>query len=114
MAAPPRNPHAPKPKSRSNDKPWSQSRIRRATGLLKIVSNPTRLEILVLLGVEDRAVSALAKEIAGVSSQAISHNLSFLRVAGLIDSNVSRTARIYRLTDFGGRVVRAVGGLSGA
>ena len=60
--------------------------IRRVADLLKQVSDPTRLQVLMLLNEKERNVSELCADLGTQSQPAVSHHLALLRVSGLIES----------------------------
>ena len=53
--------------------------IRRVADLLKQVSDPTRLQILMLLAEKERNVSELCSDLGTQSQPAVSHHLALLR-----------------------------------
>ena len=58
---------------------------RRASILLKHVSDPTRLQVILILSEGERHVGALCAQLSQ-SQPAVSHHLALLRVSGLIES----------------------------
>jgi ArsR family transcriptional regulator, arsenate/arsenite/antimonite-responsive transcriptional repressor len=66
--------------------PRPSPEIRRVADLLKQVSDPTRLQVLMLLNEKERNVSELCADLGTQSQPAVSHHLALLRVSGLIES----------------------------
>jgi DNA-binding transcriptional ArsR family regulator len=75
-------------------------RIQRAAGLLKHVSDPTRLQVISLLSERERHVGGLCEELTQ-SQPAVSHHLTLLRLGGLIDRRRQGKNNFYSLTDTG-------------
>lgn len=72
--------------------------IDQALLLFHMLSNPTRFNILFLLSVEDMNVKELERRI-GQSQSAISHQLTLMRNAKLVQSIRIGRKRYYRLQD---------------
>ncbi|WZO97867.1 metalloregulator ArsR/SmtB family transcription factor [Isosphaeraceae bacterium EP7] len=83
------------------------SEVRRVADLLKQVSDPTRLQILLLLAEKERNVSELCSDLGTQSQPAVSHHLALLRHGRLIEPRRSGKHNFYYLTD-GGRDLTAV------
>ena len=64
--------------------------------VFEVVSEPNRRRILDLLVTGERPVGELVGELS-VSQPAVSKHLRVLREAGLVDSRVDGTRRLYRL-----------------
>jgi DNA-binding transcriptional ArsR family regulator len=75
--------------------------IRRAADLLKQVSDPTRLQVLMLLNERERNVSELCSELGTQSQPAVSHHLALLRHGRLIEPRRSGKHNFYGLTEAG-------------
>ena len=75
--------------------------IRRAADLLKQVSDPTRLQVLMLLNDKERNVSELCSELGTQSQPAVSHHLALLRHGRLIEPRRSGKHNFYGLTEAG-------------
>ena len=58
--------------------------VRRVAELLKQVSDPTRLQVLMLLSEKERNVTELCADLGTQSQPAVSHHLALLRHGGLI------------------------------
>jgi DNA-binding transcriptional ArsR family regulator len=84
------------------------SEIRRVADLLKQVSDPTRLQVLMLLSVKERNVSELCSDLGSQSQPAVSHHLALLRHGRLIEPRRSGKHNYYGLTDAGRELARVV------
>jgi DNA-binding transcriptional ArsR family regulator len=83
---------------------------RRASTLLKHVSDPTRLQVILILAEGERHVGALCQQL-GQSQPAVSHHLALLRHGGIITPRRQGKNNFYSLTDTGGDLARVVQGL---
>jgi DNA-binding transcriptional ArsR family regulator len=84
--------------------------VQRAATLLKQVSDPTRLQVILMLSEGERHVGALSDELSQ-SQPAVSHHLALLRHGGLIAPRRQGKNNYYGLTDSGeelAQVVKAV------
>ncbi len=77
------------------------SEIRQAADLLKQVSDPTRLQVLMLLTEKERNVSELCADLGTQSQPAVSHHLALLRHGRLIEPRRSGKHNYYYLTEAG-------------
>jgi DNA-binding transcriptional ArsR family regulator len=84
----------------------------RAAILLKQVSDPTRLQVILMLGEGEKHVGALCEEL-GQSQPATSHHLALLRHGGLIAPRRQGKNNFYALTEMGERLATVVGDLMG-
>lgn len=66
--------------------------------ILKILSNPKRLELIHLLGEGPREVGRLAEEL-GISQPNVSQHLAMMRSAGLVEAERDGREVRYRLSD---------------
>src|ERR1700748_3848967 len=82
--------------------------IRRVADLLKQVSDPTRLQVLMLLNEKERNVSELCADLGTQSQPAVSHHLALLRHGRLIEPRRSGKHNFYGLTDAGRELARVV------
>ena len=82
-------------------------RAQQASILLKHVSDPTRLRIILLLAEGERHVGALC-EVLDHSQPATSHHLALLRHAGMIAARRQGTNNFYALTEPGERLASIV------
>ena len=101
----------PKPKTKSSKAPVQQrpsSEIRQAADLLKQVSDPTRLQVLMLLTEKERNVSELCSDLGTQSQPAVSHHLALLRHGRLIEPRRSGKHNFYYLTDSGRDLAKIV------
>src|SRR5579872_4595178 len=73
--------------------------IRRVAELLKQVSDPTRLQVLMLLSEKERNVSELCADLGSQSQPAVSHHLALLRHGRLIEPRRAGKHNFYGLTD---------------
>lgn len=83
--------------------------IRRVADLLKQVSDPTRLQVLMLLNEKERNVSELCADLGTQSQPAVSHHLALLRHGRLIEPRRSGKHNFYGLTEAGRELARVVG-----
>ncbi len=97
--------------SKSVQRPSSQ--IRQAADLLKQVSDPTRLQVLMLLTVKERNVSELCADLGTQSQPAVSHHLALLRHGRLIEPRRSGKHNFYYLTDAGRELAAVVNNIVG-
>jgi DNA-binding transcriptional ArsR family regulator len=74
-----------------------QSRAKRATGLLKAMSNPVRLLVLCQLAEGEKSVGELEK-VVDVSQSALSQHLALLRSRGIVASRRAGQTIFYSLT----------------
>jgi len=73
-----------------------QSRAKRATGLLKAMSNPVRLMVLCQLAEGEKSVGEL-EQVVDVSQSALSQHLALLRSRGLVASRRAGQTIYYSL-----------------
>ncbi len=108
---------ATKSKSSRSSKAAAQTRpsaqIRQAADLLKQVSDPTRLQVLMLLTEKERNVSELCADLGTQSQPAVSHHLALLRHGRLIEPRRSGKHNYYYLTDAGRELADVVHSLVG-
>lgn len=83
--------------------------IRRVADLLKQVSDPTRLQVLMLLNEKERNVSELCTDLGTQSQPAVSHHLALLRHGRLIEPRRAGKHNFYGLTDAGRELARVIG-----
>jgi DNA-binding transcriptional ArsR family regulator len=82
--------------------------IRRVADLLKQVSDPTRLQVLMLLAQKERNVSELCADLGTQSQPAVSHHLALLRHGRLIEPRRAGKHNFYGLTDAGRELAKVV------
>ncbi len=87
--------------------------IRRVADLLKQVSDPTRLQVLMLLNDKERNVSELCSDLGTQSQPAVSHHLALLRHGRLIEPRRSGKHNFYGLTDAGRELAQVVNTIVG-
>jgi DNA-binding transcriptional ArsR family regulator len=73
---------------------------RRASVLLKHVSDPTRLQVILILSEGERHVGALCEQLSQ-SQPAVSHHLALLRHGGIIAPRRQGKNNFYSLTETG-------------
>jgi len=73
---------------------------RRASILLKHVSDPTRLQVILILSEGERHVGALCAQLSQ-SQPAVSHHLALLRHGGIIAPRRQGKNNFYSLTETG-------------
>jgi DNA-binding transcriptional ArsR family regulator len=83
---------------------------RRASVLLKHVSDPTRLQVILILSEGERHVGALCDNLSQ-SQPAVSHHLALLRHGGIIAPRRQGKNNFYSLTDTGDALAHVVQGL---
>src|SRR5258708_4853728 len=93
-------------KSAQSSRPSPQ--IRQAADLLKQVSDPTRLQVLMLLTEKERNVSELCADLGTQSQPAVSHHLALLRHGRLIEPRRSGKHNFYYLTHAGKELASVV------
>jgi DNA-binding transcriptional ArsR family regulator len=86
----------------------SPSEIRRVAELLKQVSDPTRLQVLMLLSEKERNVTELCSDLGTQSQPAVSHHLALLRHGRLIEPRRAGKHNFYALTDAGRQLAQVV------
>ena len=80
---------------------------RRASILLKHVSDPTRLQVILILAEGEQHVGSLCEQL-GQSQPAVSHHLALLRHGGVIAPRRQGKNNFYSLTDKGDDLSRVV------
>ena len=83
------------------------SLARRASILLKHVSDPTRLQVILILSDGERHVGALCAQLSQ-SQPAVSHHLALLRHGGIIAPRRQGKNNFYSLTDTGTDLAKVV------
>jgi len=87
--------------------------VRRVAELLKQVSDPTRLQVLLLLGEKERNVTELCADLGSQSQPAVSHHLALLRHGRLIEPRRSGKHNYYALTEAGRELAKVVESIVG-
>lgn len=72
--------------------------IQEAANLFKVLGDPTRLSILVLLSKDEENVSAIGKKL-GIEQSNVSHQLKLLRKHQLVKSRRDGKSKIYAPDD---------------
>jgi DNA-binding transcriptional ArsR family regulator len=97
----------------ADPKAASMAKIRQAAMLLKQVSDPTRLQVLMLLTEKERNVSELCADLGTQSQPAVSHHLALLRHGRLIEPRRSGKHNFYYLTEAGRELAQVVNTIVG-
>jgi DNA-binding transcriptional ArsR family regulator len=79
----------------------------RASILLKHVSDPTRLQVILILAEGEQHVGALCEHLSQ-SQPAVSHHLALLRHGGIIAPRRQGKNNFYSLTDKGDNLAKVV------
>ena len=87
--------------------------VRRVAELLKQVSDPTRLQVLMLLSEKERNVSELCADLGTQSQPAVSHHLALLRHGRLIEPRRVGKHNFYGLTDGGRELAKVIDSVVG-
>ncbi len=93
--------------------PRPAAEIRRVAELLKQVSDPTRLQVLMLLSERERNVTELCTDLGSQSQPAVSHHLALLRHGRLIEPRRAGKHNFYALTDAGRQLAAVVNSVVG-
>ena len=80
---------------------------REASIMLKHVSDPTRLQVILILAEGEQHVGALCDQLAQ-SQPAVSHHLALLRHGGIIAPRRAGKNNVYSLTDKGKLLAKVV------
>jgi DNA-binding transcriptional ArsR family regulator len=91
----------------------SIAEIRRVAELLKQVSDPTRLQVLMLLSEKERNVTELCTDLGTQSQPAVSHHLALLRHGRLIEPRRAGKHNFYGLTEAGRELAKVVNAVVG-
>src|SRR6476659_11441184 len=111
----PSKPSAPRTPSKSKAIKAADQRsqqARRASILLKHVSDPTRLQVILILSEGERHVGALCDQLSQ-SQPAVSHHLALLRHGGIITPRRQGKNNFYGLTETGEELAKVVHNLMG-
>ncbi len=104
---------APKAPSKSKAVKAADQRsqqAKRASILLKHVSDPTRLQVILILADGEQHVGALCSQLSQ-SQPAVSHHLALLRHGGIIAPRRQGKNNFYSLTEIGTELAHVVKGL---
>lgn len=99
------NSESASPASGTHVRDPDQARLRAATGVFALLSDPTRLHLLWLLAQDEADVGSLAERVTA-SRTAVSQHLAKLRLAGLVETRRQGRHVHYSLRD--GHVRRLV------
>jgi DNA-binding transcriptional ArsR family regulator len=95
------------PARKSKEAEQRHQQARRASVLLKHVSDPTRLQVILTLVEGEQHVGALCAQLSQ-SQPAVSHHLALLRHGGIITPRRQGKNNIYSLTETGADLARIV------
>lgn len=109
MVPPPSERSASESAGKKGERFKTSAAIRQVSEVLRLMSNPDRLKLLLILANGDRAVSDLLTDFPGQTEQFISRHLRLLRRGRLVDDRPVKTFRVYSLTDLGRNLIRAIG-----
>src|SRR4051812_16736765 len=93
--------------TKAKDSGQRLKQAQRAATLLKQVSDPTRLQVILMLSEGERHVGALSENL-NQSQPAVSHHLALLRHGGIIAPRRQGKNNFYALTDTGEELARVV------
>ncbi len=113
VSGPSSKPAAPRTPTKSKATKAADQRsqqARRASILLKHVSDPTRLQVILILSEGEQHVGALCSQLSQ-SQPAVSHHLALLRHGGIISPRRQGKNNFYSLTDTGTDLSVVVKGL---
>lgn len=99
-------------KQSSSKASYTLAGVKRASVLLKQVSDATRLQILLLLSDAEHNVGAICNELGGQSQPAVSHHLAKLRDGRLIEPRREGKNNVYMLTEEGRLLAHTVKSLT--
>jgi DNA-binding transcriptional ArsR family regulator len=108
-APPTRTPKTGRPKrptERDRDRRFRE--VQRAANLLKQVSDPTRLQVLLILDEGERCVTEICADLGIQSQPAVSHHLALLRHGGLIAPRRMGKNTFYEISPEGESLVKVV------
>jgi DNA-binding transcriptional ArsR family regulator len=94
-------------KARAKEANYRFMQAKRASILLKHVSEPTRLRVIMILADGERHVGSLCEDL-GQSQPAVSHHLALLRHGGIITPRRQGKNNFYSLTSTGDDLAHAV------
>jgi DNA-binding transcriptional ArsR family regulator len=98
---------APRPTKVQKEAASRLKQAQRAAVLLKQVSDPTRLLVVLLLSTGEKHVGALCTEL-GQGQPAVSHHLALLRHGSIITPRRQGKNNFYSLTETGEELVKVV------
>ena len=97
----------------TKSKKESEQRIRqaqRAATLLKQISDPTRLQIILMIAEQELHVGAMSEQLAQ-SQPAVSHHLALMRHGGIIVRRRQGKNNFYGLTETGESLAKLANGM---
>ena len=105
MATTPKAPSTAKSAKTKDDAGKKLKQIQRAAVLLKQVSDPTRLQVILMLSEGERHVGSLCGDL-NQSQPAVSHHLALLRHGGIAAPRRQGKNNFYSLTETGDRLAK--------
>jgi DNA-binding transcriptional ArsR family regulator len=105
-----KRPATTKPSKAKKDTGQQLKQAQRAAVLLKQVSDPTRLQVIMMLADGERHVGSLC-ETLNQSQPAVSHHLALLRHGGIAAPRRQGKNNFYSLTETGEQLARIVRGV---
>lgn len=105
--SPPKAPKAAQTKKAAKESALRLKQAQHASMLLKHVSDPTRLQVILTLAEGERHVGALCQQL-NQSQPAVSHHLALLRHGGIITPRRQGKNNFYGLTETGEELARVV------
>lgn len=106
--APPSAKNAPPKQSKAQkDAAARFKQVQKAATLLKQVSDPTRLQVILMLSEGEKHVGALSENL-NQSQPAVSHHLALLRHGGIITPRRQGKNNFYALTETGEDLAKVV------
>ena len=99
-----------KPAKKGVDPAQRTKKAQRAAVLLKQVSDPTRIQVILLLDEGEKHVGALCDTL-NQSQPAVSHHLALLRHSGIVIPRRAGKNNFYSLTELGDELAKTVKGV---
>lgn len=99
-------------KAASKDMALRLKQAKRAAGMFKHVSDPTRLQVVLLLVGGEMSVGEMC-DAMGLTQPAVSHHLMGLRLGGVVETRRDGKRIIYSLTDIGRALNRSAESIIG-
>jgi DNA-binding transcriptional ArsR family regulator len=100
------------PKARAKEVGRSRLLVQWAAEMLKLISDPTRLRVILLLSEGERPVEALCEEVRQ-DRAVVSYHLSLLRCGGLVTSRRLGKSNACQLTEAGEELAKAARRVAG-
>src|SRR3954447_25858826 len=81
--------------------------VQRTAALMKHLSDPTRLQVILMLSEGEKHVGALCEQLS-FSQPAVSHHIALLRHGGIIAPRRQGKNNFYALTDIGEQMMKII------